>query len=131
MENVMNNGSSVGKTLEVLLVDDDPLFGRIMMAAAEQAGVSLTYSSNPKLLYRHVPLKPFDVVILDYNLGLVTGLQFARFLEERGKSVPTILISAHGQIDECRWPGSIRKSLDKSIGATSILEFALTCVSKT
>jgi CheY-like chemotaxis protein len=61
----------------IVLVDDDPVYGSAFQRAAEIKGVPCTYCETPIEFYHRLEF-PFDIVLLDYDLGKVTGLQLSR-----------------------------------------------------
>ena len=80
--------------MRILLVDDDPIFRRIMGHHAEREGVLLTCARSSLDFINDSQKGNFDVAILDYNLGLVNGLELAAHFRKLGNESPIILISA-------------------------------------
>jgi CheY-like chemotaxis protein len=110
----------------VLVVDDDPLFGRILQAVAERQKIPLTFINSPREAYKKISDLDFDVAIFDYDMGKVTGIQLSRFFEHHGQHpAPVVLVSHYANIERSQWPSSIKDSVSKSIGAISILVQAL------
>jgi FixJ family two-component response regulator len=82
-------------TLYVAVVDDDESFcrslGRLLRAAGMQP---ITYSSAEAFLAdtKH-PL--FDCLVLDVNLGEMSGIELGQRLVAEGRAAPFICITAH------------------------------------
>jgi len=106
----------------ILLVDDDPTFGKIMKRAAVTKGVDLTFCAS---LDEFATLQnwDYDVVMMDYDLGAVTGVELTKYIEQFTKEeVPVILVSQTNQQDFKRWPGSIREFVHKRLGPYALLD---------
>lgn len=104
----------------VLLVDDDVVFGRIMQKVAQNQHVRLKYVSSVKDLER-MPYQKFDVALLDFDLGTITGIQLSRLLPQYFGSVPVVLISQYRDIPKHLWPTMVRGFVPKASGAFEIL----------
>jgi len=104
-----------------LLIDDDPIFGSILLSMARKAGVDLTFwqSLTGK---SHESLAGFDLLILDYELKNITGLQLLTNLG--GLVPPTLLVSAY-RLDRLRLARRVDWILWKNHGPGEILRFAL------
>jgi CheY-like chemotaxis protein len=111
------------KTLpRLLLVDDDPTFGKIMNRAAEMKGVKITYCKSIDELGA-LQSWDFDAIIMDYDLGAVTGFELTEYLEKFTKEdVPVILVSQTKQKSSKHWPNTIREFVHKNLGPFAILD---------
>jgi len=77
----------------LLLIDDEPAFGRFIAHAAEVGGFTahLTLSAGPfKEKYR--ALRP-EAVAVDLAMPQVDGVELLRFLAEEKCAAPVILVS--------------------------------------
>ena len=107
----------------ILLIDDDPVFGKIMQRVAECAKVRLTFVATAEQLGSVDP-SSFDVGILDYDLGSVTGVDVVRDFD-RHKQLPIVLVSQAVRSPESDWPGSIRQFICKDKGPHKIIVAAV------
>lgn len=90
--------------LEVLLIDDDEdYFVLIEDLLSEVNGQQYSLSWVPSFqsglgaLCRNGAVeKPFDVCLLDYNLGGPTGIELLRAAIDKGCETPIIMLTAHG-----------------------------------
>jgi len=112
----------------ILIVDDDPIFCRLMAAIGEDMGVVVEYRSSLKELYKALPKLNFDAAIVDYDLGFVTGVQLSRYLERVPRGKPLILVSSYKNIPRGGWSNSVRAFVGKASGEATILRQALRCV---
>lgn len=91
-------------TRHLLLIDDEPAFGRFIAHAAETGGFTahVTMSAEP-FMQKYRDLKP-EAVALDLAMPQVDGVQLLRFLAEEKCAAPVIIIS-----------GFDRRVLDSSV----------------
>lgn len=78
---------------QLLLIDDEPAFGRFVADAAEEAGYKahVTTSAEPfKQAFRE--LRP-DAVALDLAMPGSDGVELLRFLAEERCTAPVIIVS--------------------------------------
>ncbi len=106
----------------ILVVDDDPTFGRIMQRAAVYLEADLVFVQCLQDLDPNL-LGSFDVAIVDYDLGSVTGLELARYLDHH-VSVPIVLVSHAERTPNRQWSDSIHDFVHKSAGAHVIMDAA-------
>lgn len=94
----------------LLLIDDEPAFGRFIAHAAEVGGYQahLTISAEP-FMAQYRALRP-DVVAIDLQMPHVDGVQLLRFLSEEKCTAPVIIVS-----------GFDRRVLDSSMRLGSAL----------
>jgi CheY-like chemotaxis protein len=112
----------------ILIVDDDPVFCRLMAAIGEKMGVQVEYRGSLKELYKALPKLKFDAAIVDYDLGCVTGVQLSRYLEKVSRGKPLILVSNYKDIPRGGWSNSVRAFVGKGSGEVAILRQALRCI---
>jgi len=110
------------KIPRLLLIDDDPAFGKIMTKLAQRFSVALTTCRS---LADLGPLRgwTFDAALVDYHLESASGITAIRELERHFQDLPVILISQtyKAEEDESSWPGSIKDFCRKSGGLDSLL----------
>ena len=80
-------------TRHLLLIDDEPAFGRFIAHAAETGGFTahVTMSAEP-FMQKYRDLKP-EAVALDLGMPRVDGVELLRFLAEEKCTAPVIIIS--------------------------------------
>lgn len=81
------------KLRQLLLIDDEPAFGRFIAHAAEVGGYAahVTLSAEPfRQKYRE--LRP-DAVTIDLAMPQVDGVELLRFLAEEKCTAPVIIVS--------------------------------------
>jgi DNA-binding response OmpR family regulator len=115
-----------GGQVQILVVDDDPSFGKILNRIGQQSQVLVTVCQTLEQL-RGLPEKKFHAAIVDYDLGNFDGIEVARRLEVSDARVPVILVSQSQLVEtpiSC-WPSNVKGFLHKALGHFAILEAAL------
>lgn len=108
----------------ILLVDDDPTYARIFQRIAANHKVPITVCTSLDDIGALGNLN-FDVAIIDYDLGAVTGVELTTYLERNfPTNLPVILISQTRQLISRRWPDSIKDFVHKALGPYAVLEAA-------
>ena len=106
----------------ILVLDDDPIFGRIMRQAATKKGSAVSYCKSVDELSK-LPSWDYDVIVMDYDLGPVTGFELTDYLEKfTSVEVPVILVSQTKLRGSQKWPETIREFVHKGLGPFAILD---------
>jgi CheY-like chemotaxis protein len=81
---------------KVLLIDDDPTYRAIMRKCAENISeVDLSAYGSLVEMGSVCCLGKYDVIIVDFDLGLISGNDVATYLDSFfGSSIPMLLISS-------------------------------------
>ena len=119
----MADENKMSRQYKVLLVDDDIIFGKIIQVLAAEENISLTYVKNVRDAYQ-LSNWSFDMAIIDYDLGAVTGIQLSYFLEHYLKPKAVLLVSAHPEVEKKTWPECVKDFVNKSDGPMPILRAA-------
>ena len=114
---------SINKT-SVAVVDDDESFARALGRLLRAAGFeSRTYASGEAYL-ASTALPPPDCLILDIQLGGMSGVELQQQLRERRDATPIIFVTAHDAADvrdEARQGGCVAY-LRKPVARHALLE---------
>lgn len=112
-------------TPKVLLVDDDPIFCRVMQSYGRDLGIQVVAYCDFQEMSQGTFDLPFAAAIVDYDLGDITGLSFARLIQQRSDLYPIVLVSHYKRVVCHDWPPIVKTFLNKEIGAAAILQHAL------
>ena len=87
--------------LRILLVEDDNHIGRIIELALPELGVPYEFVTvlSAEEGIELWELQPFDLLLSDYNLRGMMGLQLIETLKKQGVSAPMILVTAYDSAD--------------------------------
>ena len=81
----------------MLYVDDDPVMGAMVQALLQRAGYRVSVFEDPREALAHASAsdKPLDLVVTDYNMPGLSGLDLARDLLRLRPGLPVIISSGH------------------------------------
>jgi DNA-binding NtrC family response regulator len=94
---------------KILLVDDDPQALESTRKILEYAQFEVITASDGQTALEHVRPSPgrasvgFDLVITDVRMPRLGGLEFLRALSLCGETVPVILMTAFGRVEDAVW----------------------------
>src|SRR5262249_40232097 len=80
--------------LKLLLIDDDYYFTRRLARGLESDYTVTCLDEADVAALERLAAGEFDAVLLDDSLPRVSGLEFLQHLEERGVTVPVILVTS-------------------------------------
>lgn len=83
------------KHTHILVVDDDPALRTVFQALLEMYGYTSDTADNGRDALAKLAQKPFDAVLVDYQMPGITGLTVLRHIQKRYPAIPTAMITAH------------------------------------
>lgn len=110
---------------KMLLIDDDPGFGRVMKRAAKQLRFQLDYW--PTLRRRRASsqlLENIDGLILDFELENISATQFLQFFGRYATTIPVIVVSSYEKLPLESFPQSVKAVFSKQRQPAEILRLA-------
>lgn len=86
----------------VLAVDDEPAVGEMLRFILEQDGFHADFAEDVGQAISCINKNRPDLILLDWMLPGMSGLEFARRLKEKSdtKSIPIIMLTAKGEEDD-------------------------------
>ncbi|MEK6304121.1 MAG: response regulator [Acidobacteriota bacterium] len=114
--------------LRILLAEDNEINQRVAVGILEQEGHSVTVAANGKLALSALERERFDLVLMDVQMPVMTGLEAVAAIREQERAtrahIPVIAITAHamdGDRQRCLDAGMDRY-LAKPIRARELLK---------
>jgi CheY-like chemotaxis protein len=98
----MPKGELAGR---VLLVDDEPSVRRAATRLLESSGCVVTGANSAVDALAHVQAGAFDVLVTDFRMPGMSGLQLVAALRDAGEMMPVVLISGH--LEDARRDGPL------------------------
>ncbi len=86
--------------MRVLIVDDEANIRDAVAELCEAEGMEADAVSNGLAAQKRVSEEHYDVMVLDIRMPGMDGTELLRWMREGGPSVPTIMISAYGDIQD-------------------------------
>ncbi len=86
-----------GLGARVLIVDDDPDIREVVAAMLEAVGLIVVAAASAEEALERVRLEAFDLLVLDWNLPKMTGLDLCRILRKEPDyaSLPVLFLTAN------------------------------------
>lgn len=91
--------NEVGPGPKILLVDDDPKFQKLMLRVLEKHGFVVTACNDGIEAKAIIEESAAELVISDYKMPNMDGVELLKALRADGRDIPFILITAYGSID--------------------------------
>lgn len=82
------------KNIEVLVVDDEPDFRKLMTFWLESKGYSVTVASSGKNALQQIEGKIPDIIFMDLRMPVMDGAETIGRIRKFNKDIPIIVITA-------------------------------------
>lgn len=79
----------------ILIVEDEPHFGRILYSLLEKFNHNVALATDGKMALNHIEHNTYDAISLDYILPDMTGMDVYRKIRETNKEIPVIFVSGN------------------------------------
>ncbi|HMA96326.1 MAG TPA: sigma-54 dependent transcriptional regulator [Polyangiaceae bacterium] len=83
----------------VLLVDDDPSLGELLVEGLRDKGFDCEFTTDVTNALQVFSREEFDTVVTDLSLPVMSGLDLCKRLVESRPDVPVIVLTAYGSFD--------------------------------
>ena len=83
----------------ILYVDDEPAIGLILQDTLERLGHSGIGATNVPEALAALSRRDIDLIISDFRMPGLSGLEFLELLREQGRDVPLIMLTGHATIE--------------------------------
>ena len=115
--------SQAERPLRIILVDDDPLFSRMLSKRAGKDDIMVTCCIAIRDLREAYEKMQYDVAIVDYNLRHLKGSNVARLLGD----IPVVMVSSSDEVFACEDQvlQSVKCCMNKREGLEAIVDRAI------
>lgn len=86
--------------MKVLIVDDEPNIRDAVAELCRAEQLDAQAASNGLAAQKLLSEERFDVVVLDIKMPGMDGIELLRWMKEAGPAVPTIMVSAYGDVQD-------------------------------
>jgi DNA-binding NtrC family response regulator len=83
----------------ILYVDDEPSIGVVLDDVLTHAGHRAFGATTVVEALQVLAREPIDLVISDYRMPGLNGLEFLQLLQQEGYDIPVIIITGYGSIE--------------------------------
>ncbi len=90
----------MGSKISILHVDDEPSFLDLSQKFMQLIGdedLQIYYLSDPTRVFEELELKEIDVIVTDYQMPLMDGLELLGKLREANNDIPVIFLTGKGR----------------------------------
>jgi two-component system, NtrC family, response regulator AtoC len=84
---------------EILIIDDEPLVRASLRRLLDRGDWRVTEAGSGAAALKAIRGRAFDVAIIDYRLGDITGMDVLEALREQSPVTMAIVLTAHGSVD--------------------------------
>src|SRR6185312_12422327 len=92
--------SSYRKTVRILVVEDDQRLARFLERLLVEEGYSVDRSANGADAVAQVGASGYDLVLLDWMIPELDGIEVCRQIRRSGSTVPILMLTARDQVSE-------------------------------
>jgi len=104
---VSKKGETMGKPIEILILDDEPMVGQRLKPALIKEGYRVEVYTAPKEAVARLEEKIFDIVVTDIRMEELDGLQVLESVLKRSPRTRVIMITGYATLEMAH------ESLDK------------------
>ena len=83
----------------ILFVDDEPAIGLILQDTLERLGHQATGATNVPEALAALAQRDIDLIISDYRMPGMSGLDLLELLRDEGRDIPLIMLTGHATIE--------------------------------
>lgn len=83
-------------TVRILALEDDPALALLLRRSLERNGFSVDAVVNGREGLDRLAGESYDVVIADYLMPVMGGIEMIRALAEQGRNIPVIMVTGEG-----------------------------------
>jgi DNA-binding NtrC family response regulator len=88
--------------LEVLVLDDEPIVGSRIKPSLEKAGYRVEIMTDSQKAMERIKQKQFDIVVTDFKMSRVSGLDLLRAQKELWPETEVIIITGYATLETAR-----------------------------
>jgi len=92
----------MGKKLEILILDDEPIVGSRLKPSFEKTGYTVESFIDSRKALERLREKRFDIIVTDLKMANVDGMEIHRFAKERWPDTVVIIITGFATVDTAR-----------------------------
>jgi CheY-like chemotaxis protein len=95
-------GSHAGEKLNVMVLDDEPIIGKRLNPALTKAGFDVEVFEDPTKAVSRLNEKKFDIIITDFQMDDMDGIQVLEHILESCENTRVILMTGYASVELAR-----------------------------
>ncbi len=88
----------MSKTLQILLLDDEPIVGKRLKPALTKIGCEVEVFQDPIAAVARIDQKEFDIVVTDIRMDEIDGMQVLERVHNQSPRTKVIMITGYAMI---------------------------------
>ena len=89
----------MASSLEILVLDDEPIVGRRLKPALEKEGHRVEIFEDPKAALVRLAEHEFDIVVTDVRMEEVDGIQVLEAVQKMSRRTRVVLITGYATVE--------------------------------
>ena len=85
----------------ILFVDDHEVLARLSCEILQMQGYRAEYAYNANDALAKFDREKFDIVVTDYRMEGMNGVELARRLRQRAPEIPVVIVTGYGPEEGC------------------------------
>jgi DNA-binding NtrC family response regulator len=93
-------GGTVAATVEILILDDEPIVGDRLKPALEKCGYHVEALTDSQDAIERLTHKRYDLLIMDLKMSGPSGLDVLRYVKEQSPTTGVIVITGYATAEQ-------------------------------
>jgi DNA-binding NtrC family response regulator len=85
-----------------MILDDEPIVGKRLKPALAKYGIDVEVFEDSKKAMDRIREKCFDIVVTDFRMEVVDGIQILEYIMERSDRTRVIIITGYATVEVAR-----------------------------
>jgi CheY-like chemotaxis protein len=85
----------------ILFVDDHEVLARLSCEILQSQGYRAEYAYNPNDALAKFDRETFDLVVTDYRMEGMNGVELARKIRQKAPEIPVVVVTGYGPEEGC------------------------------
>ena len=90
------------KRRAILIIDDDPLVGRMLLRSLTGFGWDLEYVQDSETAAKRIETHPFDLVITDFKMAKLDGMELLERIKKAQPGCEAVIVSGYPSVEVVR-----------------------------
>ena len=86
--------------MRILVVEDEPVAAEVLARGLREHAYAVDVSADGEAALEQSSINDYDLIVLDVQLPGIDGLELCRRLRESGSTVPLLMLTARGGLDQ-------------------------------
>ncbi len=88
-----------GRPMRLMVIDDEPTVGRRLKQVLSKSGFEVEVFTSPVAAVKRMAEEPFDIVVTDFRMKEMNGMQVLEKIRELSPRTKVIIISGYARIE--------------------------------